>query len=310
MGDIKQTTQVPRPPGRPADAHKGKFGHVLIIGGSRGMAGAVSLSGMAALRSGAGLVTLAVPVSVQAVVSTFDPAMMTIGLPETDDGKLGPDAQRYLLETGWLDAEKQRVAGIGPGLGMPGLSGNRVAHDDPVVGMFRTLMARNVPTVIDADGLNRLAASRAWQGACTMQTIFTPHPGEMARLLGTTVDSVQQNREFTALQAAKTMCAAGETAGSVVILKGHNTVVASGEELYVNTTGNSGMATGGAGDVLTGIVVALLAQGMKPFDAAVLGVYVHGLAGDLAAQQVGQISLTAGDIVTHLPAAFRQAGGV
>jgi len=298
---------------RPADAHKGTFGRVLVVGGSVGMAGAPALAGLAALRSGAGLVTIAVPESVQPSVAIMCPCATTIPLPETRDGRIDPPAaERKLKRLGLLEPPPNGtppdVLAVGPGIGRgPSTYGIEFWH---LIDAFRRL---GVPTVIDADALN-LAPQRGrqggkgWQQLNHSRTVITPHPGELARMLKTSTGQIQADREGQAVRTAQAMSAHSnpDCSPPVVVLKGAATVVTDGKSVYTNNSGNPGMATGGSGDVLTGAIAALIGQGMAPFDAAVAGVYFHGLAGDLAAKKLGQVSMIAMDIIDALPAAFQK----
>jgi len=277
---------LPDLPRRPREAHKGQFGHVLVVAGSPGMTGAGCMAASAAQRAGAGLVTLALPRSLNIVAEIALGSAMSMPLPETCDGALGLAAGAHLLER----AHRFNVAAIGPGL--------RTAEETQR--MVRRLVARlQVPIVVDADGLNALA-----QGPDVLQrrraaTILTPHPGEMSRLVGcASVAEVQSDRTGTALRFARQH-------GVVVVLKGHGTVITDGERVWINETGNPGMATGGTGDVLTGLIAGLLCQGLGPFDASRLGAFVHGLAGDVAAARKGELSLVAEDVLGCVPAVFK-----
>lgn len=273
---------LPHLPKRRADSHKGDFGRALVIGGSRGMTGAVCLAGMATLKSGAGLVQLAVPESCLDVVASIEPSYMTLPLPEDSAGRLSAFAKDELAAA----AEGATVLACGPGLGRsPDLN-------ELVAWLYRT---RAEPIVFDADALNALAEHADGLSAPAGVRILTPHPGEFARLTGRR--GSREEQITAAVELAK-------RAGIIVVLKGHQTLVTDGVVQYSNSTGNPGMATGGTGDVLTGVLTGLLAQGMSPIDAARLGVYVHGLAGDLAAEELGQVSLTASDVVRYLPQAF------
>jgi len=272
------SNRIPRLPIRENESHKGDYGRLLVIGGSRGMTGAIALCGMAALRSGAGLVYLALPQSCWNVVAVLEPSYLTIPLPDDDHGRL--------TESSLLELRSRRsqtdVLAIGPGLGM----------SSGVVNVVRECYVESTqPIVVDADAINALAAMSTLVGAHRGARILTPHPGEFRRLAGR-----EPSREAVAALAAENEV--------VVVLKGHRTFVTDGEQAWVNGTGNPGMATGGSGDVLTGIIAALLGQGLTPFDAARLGVHVHGLSGDLAAARLGQISLTALDLVQSLPEAW------
>lgn len=278
---------LPHLPPRLPDSHKGDFGNVLLIGGSRGMAGAVSLAGMAALRSGAGLVRLAVPLACQDAVAGFEPSYMTAAVPADDDGRISLAARDALGQF----AEKATVIGCGPGLG----SSDELTE---LVGWLYTSLKQ--PAVFDADALNALARQPHLLERPGGPRLLTPHPGEFQRLVGA--------REKLARDEAERQAAAlAGRCGIVILLKGHRTFITDGEQAGRNTTGNPGMATGGTGDVLTGIATALLAQHLSCFDAARLAAHVHGLAGDLAAAELCEVSLIASDLVRFLPAAFRQS---
>lgn len=272
-------------PQRLLTAHKGSFGRVAIVGGSRGMAGAVALAGMASLRTGSGLVTLGVPDRCADVVAGFNPCYMCRPLPDDSMGRLSAEGRDRVDE---LLSVADAVA-IGPGLGQSSGVRQIVAH------VYRRA-AR--PLVIDADGLNALAQRREPLSGAAGPRILTPHPGEFARLTGRPGESREVQLELAERLAAEH--------GVVCVLKGHGTLVTDGQRRYINPTGNPGMATGGSGDVLTGILVALLGQGYAPWDAACLAVFAHGLAGDLAAERLGQMGLTARDLIDWLPAAFQQ----
>jgi NAD(P)H-hydrate epimerase len=267
-------------PARDADAHKGRFGHVCIVAGSRGKTGAAHLAGMAALRSGAGLATVATPESCLPIVASMGAEYMTVGLGETAAGCVSDRASKTVLG---LDCD---VLAIGPGLGT-----------GPEQRAFvRDILARsNRPIVIDADALTVLAEGKGGLRARKGQTlVVTPHPGEMARLVGGTVAGVQNKRIDVAREFARDR-------GVIVVLKGYRTIVAAPDgRVFINSTGNPGMATGGSGDVLTGVIAAWLAQMADPVDACRLAVYLHGAAGDLAAILDGQVAMTAGDILRHL----------
>jgi NAD(P)H-hydrate epimerase len=276
-------------PGRPPDAHKGTLGHLLAVAGSRGKSGAAALLARAALRSGVGLVTVATPRSIQPIVAAAQSEVMTQPLGETRLGGLsraGALAARKLLAT-------RDALALGPGLGTESATRE---------GLVALLAASRVPAVLDADGLNAFAAERRPRvrlRARRHPLVLTPHPGEAARLLGTTAAAIQADR----LGCARRL--AGET-GAVVVLKGRRTVVAHPDgRASLNATGNPGMATGGTGDALTGVLGALLARGLAAFDAGRLGTYVHGAAGDLAAEQFGENGMIAGDLIDALPLAWR-----
>ncbi len=262
---------------RRADSHKGNYGHVLVIGGAVGMTGAPILCGQAALRSGAGLVSVVVPKAVYPIVARKAAAeLMVHPLPK---------ALPALLR-------KADVIALGPGF----------SRGPAQRALVRRLLSRaKQPMVIDADGISALKGLRKLPRSHQAgEVVLTPHPGEMANLLGISIKEVQSNRKKIAGKTAKRL-------GAIVVLKGHRTVTASPSgRVSINTTGNPGMATAGMGDVLTGVIAALIGQGLAAFNAAALGAYLHGLAGDIAAKRVGQVSLTAGDVLAHLPAAFQR----
>ncbi len=281
--------QSPQPqlPPRAPEAHKGHFGTALLVGGSRGMAGAMGLAGMAALRGGAGLVRLAVPEVCLDTIAAFEPSFMTAPLPCDRAGRIALGARGRIVEL----AGRATVVACGPGMGRsPGL--------DALVAWLYANLAQ--PMVIDADGLNALAARREILAKPGGPRILTPHPGEFARLLGRARPLPPQEAEPEAVRLASNW-------GATVVLKGHETRITDGARLAINdSTGNPGMATGGSGDVLTGLVTALACQGLRPFEAARLAVYLHGLAGDLAAAELGQESVIASDLIRFLPQAFQQ----
>ncbi len=278
---------VPKLTRRKRDGHKGDFGRVLIVGGSVGMVGAPALAANAALRSGAGLVRIACPRPAQQTIAGLAACATSVPLPADQAGQI---SSKSLEALGALAAEHDVVA-FGPGIGQSG--GLRK--------LLRTLIAiADKPVVIDADGLNNLAGMKHWWSKRAADIVLTPHPGEMRRLLhGAGMPDGARDRAATATGYAI-------ATGTVCVLKGAGTVVTDGRKRYVNTTGNPGMATAGSGDVLTGIIAGLIGQGLSTFDAAVKGVHVHGRAGDLAAARLGELSLTAGDLLDDLPAAFQR----
>lgn len=277
---------LPALPPRNVDSHKGSFGRALLVGGSRGMSGAIRLSGLAALRSGAGLVQLAVPEPLLPVVAAAEPSYMTAPLPVDPQVRIAGGAREPLVEL----SRPATAVGIGPGLG----------HSQGLIGLVEWLYGNlDRPLVVDADALNALAELEKLPQMTSGQRILTPHPGEFARLTRRDTSAVQGDRQNLASQFAADN-------GVVVVLKGYETVITDGQQTAINRTGNPGLATGGTGDVLTGIITALLAQGMSPFDAARLGAHVHGLAGDLAALELGPMSMIASDLIRFLPAAFQQ----
>lgn len=275
-------------PERAVDAHKGSFGHVLVVAGSRGKTGAAALAALGALRSGAGLVTVATPDSCQAVVASLGAEFMTVPLPEAGGG-LAPEAADLIL------ALPCDVIALGPGLGMaPGTRS-----------VVQAILERaSVPLLLDADALNAFGDDPGRLTARDgQQVVVTPHPGEMARLMSSSATEVQANR----LESARNLATARNL---TVVLKGHQTVIATPDGgLLINPTGNPGMATGGTGDVLTGAIAAWLAQVRDAETASVLGVYLHGAAGDLAAADTGQVAMTAGDLADYLGEAVLALAG-
>jgi len=264
---------------RSADSHKGDYGHVLVVAGSRGKTGAAHLAALGALHSGAGLVTVATPATCQAIVATMGPEYMTEALAETDEG-LDPQEVDRLLELA------RDVIAIGPGLG----------RDAGTRRFVQQLVDRaTMPIVIDADGLNAFSEEPdKLAGREGRDVIITPHPGEMGRLVGMSADEVQASR----LEIARNFAAAHHV---YVVLKGHRTIIATPDEkIFINPTGNPGMATGGTGDVLTGMIAAWLAQLLDAEAACKLAVYLHGMAGDLAEADSGDIAMTSADVAGHL----------
>jgi len=277
-------TDLPRLKPRSAESHKGDFGRALLMGGSRGMAGAIALAGMACLRSGGGLVKLAVPEFCLDTVAAFEPSYMTVPLACDERGRIAYAAAETIRE---FAAEATCLA-CGPGLG-------RSAELTRLVGeLYRD---SPLPLVCDADALFALAEMRDHLPAHVGPRILTPHPGEFERLGDVSMKDRRQQ-----IAAAQELARRTNT---IILLKGHRTFITDGTREVYNTTGNPGMATGGCGDVLTGIITALICQQLSPYDAAVLGAHIHGLAGDLAAAELGQVSLIASDLIDYLPAAFR-----
>ena len=278
------TPSVPALPERPRDGHKGTFGHVLCLGGSLDYPGAAVLCARAALRGGAGLVTLGYPALLRPVIGAQLLCEMGRGLPD-EHGTLGSIAVDEALE---MAAERDAVA-LGPGL-------SRAAS--AAVFAREVALRAERPLVLDADGLNAFEARAAGLAAAAGPRVLTPHVGEAARLLGTGTANVSADRSGAARELAR-------TTRSVVLLKGAGTLISDGTRTETVTTGNPGLATGGSGDVLTGLVAALLAQGLPPFDAAWLGAHLHGAAGDLAAAEMGEHGMIAADVLDRLPHALR-----
>jgi ADP-dependent NAD(P)H-hydrate dehydratase len=288
-------TPLPRLAPRRPESHKGDFGRALVVGGSRGMSGAITLSGMATLRGGAGLVTLAVPRTIQDVVAGCNPSYMTIAL--TDDGeRIDRRAAKDVIAL----AESATAVALGPGLG-------RSAALTEFVASLYTSITR--PMVVDADALVAIAARPELLAQPGGARVLTPHPGEFVRLAGRAIPDAKRlavGDDSQRSQVAAELARKDATAKTVIVLKGHRTAITDGARVALNSTGNPGMATGGSGDVLTGLTTALLCQSLEPFDAARLAVHIHGLAGDLAAERLGQVSLISSDLIDYLPAAFQK----
>ncbi len=260
-------------PPRQEESNKGDYGKLLLIAGSRNMCGAAYLAALAAYRAGTGLVYIyteecnrvilqeRIP---EAVLYTYDP--------------------QHWEKAQLLEILKGKTAlAIGPGLGQSACTAQ----------ITETAICSDLPKVLDADALNLLAGHRAWYDHLKRPAVVTPHPAEMGRLTGLSTEAVQQDRSGNAMDYA-------QKHQLITVLKGHQTLVTDGTDFYLNTTGNHGMATGGSGDVLTGVIGAFLAQHMDPFEAARLGVFVHGLAGDAVKKERGTYSMMAGDIAEHI----------
>lgn len=275
---------LPALPERPVDGHKGTFGRVSLVGGSVGLSGAICLSSMAALRSGSGLVTACVPRSVQMLVAAFEPCVMSIGLPDDAAGLL-PPTPAVIDEI----LQGRDAVGCGPGLG----------RSPAAAALTRAmLLSSDCPLVLDADSLQQELPQLLKQHR-RCPCVITPHPGEFSRLTGLSSSEIAGSRERLAAEFA---C----EHNTIVVLKGHRTVVTDGARWFLNGTGNSGMATGGSGDVLTGIVTSLLGQGLPAFEAAAIAVHVHGLAGDIAAEKHTPRGMIASDLLHCLPDAWKQ----
>ena len=273
---------------RPAESNKGSYGHVLVIGGSLGKSGAAAMAGMAALRAGTGLSTVAIPKSVLATVAGFHPELMTEPLPETEAGTIAISSRNRIVEL----AKGKSVLAIGPG----------ISRHPETAELIQSLVASlQTPIVLDADGLNAFEGRSDELSGKGRTLVITPHPGEMARLTGSTVADVQKDR----LGVARRFAREHEL---IVVLKGHRTLIVQRDgEAWVNTTGNPGMATGGTGDILTGIVAGMMAQHPKQaFMAVLAAVYLHGLAGDVIRESIGEHSLVATDLLKGLPNAFER----
>jgi ADP-dependent NAD(P)H-hydrate dehydratase len=284
--DFTPIHELPKLPRRATAGHKGTYGKVLVLAGSRGMSGAAILCGHAALRSGAGVVQVASPADVQPVIAAAYPAYTTVAIRQHADGSFSDGTAEEVLEL----ARSADVFAIGPGLGRTSAT---VAFVRRVLGELR-----ETPVLLDADGLFALSPFAA-EFRRSAPFVLTPHPGEFARLTGEAAPTTDDARREQAVSFARKF-------GCVLLLKGSGTVVTDGTKHYRNTTGNPGMATGGSGDVLSGVIAALMGQGLSAFDAAVLGAWTHGRAGDLGAAELGQTVLTATDLIDFLPAAFRE----
>ncbi len=270
-------------------ANKGNFGHVLVVGGSVGKAGAAAMAGMSVLRAGAGLSTVATAGSVLGVVAGFHPEVMTEPLAETREGTIADSSLARINKL----AEGKTVIAIGPG----------ISRNTETSNLVRTLVKHHtIPVVLDADGLNAFEGHSSELNGQPGPLVLTPHPGEMARLTGRSIKEIQRDR----INIARDFAREHEL---ILVLKGHRTLVANSDgEVWVNTTGNPGMATGGTGDILTGMVAGLMAQNpQRIFEAVIAAVHLHGMAGDVARESMGEHSLVATDLVKALPEAFRRA---
>lgn len=275
-------------PPRPLFSHKGSYGRVLVVAGSTGMTGAAALASEAALRAGAGLVTLAIPKHLNPILEGLLPEVMTLPLPETDVGSLAASATSPILE---FAKKTKSILAIGPGL----------SQHPETVSLVHQLIRENreqrvdLRMVIDADGLNALAQDRETLSRLNSEAVLTPHPGEMARLTDTAIPTLEADRIGTAQQFAREH-------GVTLVFKGAPTVTSDPNgNLWINSTGNPGMATGGMGDVLTGVIAGLMAQGIPSESAAALGVYLHGLSGDITAETLGMHGLIASDVLKTVP---------
>jgi NAD(P)H-hydrate epimerase len=271
---------------RPRDGHKGDFGHVFILAGSRGLTGAAALCSNAALRSGAGLATLGIPASLSLVMAKKLTEVMILSLAETKEITISLKAEGQILKK----VNTSDIVVLGPGLSQ-NLETQKLIN--------RIVLKIEKPMILDADALNAVNRDVGILKEIKVDYIVTPHPGEMARLINKSMEYVKNNRLVVAKKFSHDY-------NAVVVLKGAGTVVADPVgKYYVNTTGNPGMATAGSGDVLAGIIAGFLAQGLGIFNAAKLGVYVHGLAGDIAARDKGETGLIAGDILENIPYAIK-----
>ncbi len=294
--EFEQFEKIPKLPSRARDGHKGDYGRVLVVGGSRRMIGAPALAGNGALRGGAGLVTIASPASVQLAVAMLCECATSVPLPSEKTGRqeLSPQAVGKFSQL----AEACDILAIGPGL---------------AVGQGQEMLIRAAieqdqkPLILDADGLNNLANIEDWPKRRRCPIVLTPHPGEFARLTGKSASDIQNDRQAAVDEAMSEWLAAGETgAPLIMVLKGASTIVTDGQMGYINETGNPGMATGGSGDVLTGLIAGIAMQGLGLFDSTALSVHVHGLAGDLAAAAGTEESMIASDLLNYIPQAMQE----
>ena len=274
-------------PPRKQDTHKGDFGHVFVLAGSVGMTGAAYLASQAALLAGSGIVTCGIPKSLNAIMEVKLTEAMTLALSETREGSISLSAEKDVLDF----AKKIDVIAMGPGL----------SRHKETLKLARNLLKKiNKPFVLDADGAIALTGYCDILKKRSTPTILTPHPGEMSRLVGKDIRAIQKSREKIASDFAKKY-------KIILVLKGRQTVVANSRgDIYKNRTGNSGMSTAGVGDVLTGMISSFVGQGIDPYSAAVIGVYLHGRAGDIAANEKGQFSLIASDLLDKLPQAIKE----
>ncbi len=277
---------APMLPYRPANANKGHFGPILIIGGSRGMGGAVSLAARAALKAGAGIVTLAVAESLHDSIKSRTDEAIIAALKETRDGLLGLDNFDRIMEL----AHSAKVVAIGPGMG----------RDRETQALARKLIESiDRPIVIDADGLNAVSEDKKCLKNIKKDVILTPHIGEMSRLTGVIIEDIIKDK----IRVISDFVA--ENKVNVLLKDGRSLLADTGGNIYVNTTGNSGMATPGSGDALTGIVAAFMAHGMPAAQAGITGNYIHGLAGDLLLPKMSEEGITASDIIENIPVAIK-----
>jgi len=271
---------------RELDSHKGDYGHLFIIGGSPGLTGAVCLSGLAALRSGCGLATIGIPESLNQIIEIKLTEVMSFSLPETKEHTFSASA---LTKTQKFIKGKADGVVIGPGISLKTETQQFVK---------KIIQITEKPLVIDADAIKIISSDISILKKKKTPAILTPHPGEMGYLIKKPTSEIQKDRVNCAKKFASEF-------GVIVILKGYKTIITDGKNIHINLTGNSGMATAGSGDVLSGIIGSFLVQGIDPFQSAKLGVHIHGLAGDLAAKEIGETSLIASDLIEYFPHVFK-----
>lgn len=271
-------------PKRPQDSHKGTFGHILNISGSKSYTGAAILSSLSALKIGAGYVTLATVEDCANIVHSYTPDVPIIELKQTSNGTISSENTISVIN----QSRNYDVISIGSGLG----------QDEETTRFVADFVAQNQkPIVIDADGLNSISNSEI--DKIGGKSIITPHPKELSRLTKVPVEIIQSDREYYAIETAKSL-------DTIVVLKGHNTIVTDGKQIYINKSGCSALAKAGSGDVLTGMITGLLAQTNNPFNSAILGVYLHGLAGDIAAESLTEYGVLASDLLNFIPSAIKK----
>ncbi len=282
IGSIKKLL-----PPRPSDSHKGDYGHTLVVAGSKQFTGAAILCSLGCIRCGSGLTTIAIPSSLNVqVTKRLSPEVMTVYLPD-DEGYISPTATKIILDF----SSKRKITSIAFGCGISTELCTKIFTE-------RFLLKNKVPIVIDADGLNNIQKNVKVLKKMKSDAVITPHPSELSRLMKISISDIQKNREKTAKKFATDY-------GIICVLKGFETIISDGKEVFVNTTGNPGMATGGSGDVLTGMIASFIGQTDSLLDAACLGVYLHGLAGDLAAREKTQISMLPTDLIEKIPEAIK-----
>jgi NAD(P)H-hydrate epimerase len=270
---------------RQPNTNKGDYGKIVIVSGSYGMAGASFLCCKGAYKSGAGLVYLCIPRSIYPILGTKLTCTVVHPVDETPQGTFSQTSYNQIIKV----AQRCDVIAIGPGI---------TTHNQTKMLVKDLIRNLQIPIVIDADGLNSISDKPEILKEARSDIIITPHPGELSRLIKTSIPEIQKAREKFAKDTAKRF-------GVITVLKGYKTVVSDGKRVFINTTGNPGMASGGSGDVLTGMIAGLIGQGYPLFESACTGVYLHGLAGDLAAKKYGEISMIATDILEFLPEAFK-----
>ena len=274
-------------PKRAKDSHKGDYGHTLVVAGSKQFTGAAILCSLGCLRTGSGLTTIAIPSSLNVqITKRLPPEVMTVYLPD-DEGYISPTATKIILDF----STERKITSIAFGCGISTELCTKIFTE-------RFLLKNKVPIVIDADGLNNIQKNIKVLKKMESNTVITPHPAELSRLMKISISDIQKNREKIAKKFAAEY-------GLICILKGFETVISDGKDIFVNTTGNPGMATGGTGDALTGMIAAFIGQTDSLLDAACLGVYLHGLAGDLAAKEKTQISMLPSDLIEKIPEAIK-----